>query len=413
MDGSDGRDTYPTRVTADGTFRVIDLSGTDGTDGRDGWPGEWAQGCYQNRGASNEWGADGGSGGRGGHGGRGGDAGSLTVVTSDLAKLKNLTVLATPGRGGRGGRGGQGGQGCPCTTFSWPITHCSGPNQTQCSTVTYYCTSGSNGTWGWPGTAGREGHDSEITVIPTLEPLPDDVGQALTSVSALSRPFEARLIAKRFTEQFGATALFGAGSRIPDTYRLYEGTQELQVVVAWNAPRPPSDFDTGDAANLAVVMMEGPEPTARLDVLDDTIWLKTSQSRAPETASLLEITVEDALKAQELMQLGQPRLEGEGAAMELVLDDLARVSDRVDTQVDLKLATQTWWIFKKTRFNGRVPAPAMEVRPEGLRIRLSALGIDAKDLAQGKRFAARITINRGFAGHRESKNFNLSGRLSR
>lgn len=388
--GPSGRSGQDITITADGTQRFFDLSGTDGAPG--GWASDAdsAWGCSQPYGVPHDvWGASGGNGGDGGRGGNGGSGGDVTVYYNDVSFLRSITVRSTPGQASYGGNAGRGGAGCRCTYFSWTTERCQdirrpdGSFERRCETDTHYCRDGRDGYNGSQGSHGSQGSYGQVTLIPQLEPLIPNVQSQTRNFSQIAETFQLEM--NQWSSRQGTLALFGNGSDLSNTYTIFTGRRAFPVKINWAARRAVSEFQS----NSVTAQVSSGEVSVSPA---QNIWAQISKAMNGTTSVF---TVQKIIKAAEATNLSVS-VRGNGNTTELVLHDASAVSDLVGTAVSLKLEADT--LFDRNLFEGVVPANLLSIQRNQLVIKVGNMGIKEKYLKSGKVLKADFNVSRSLGG---------------
>ncbi|HTL12626.1 MAG TPA: hypothetical protein VL588_09075, partial [Bdellovibrionota bacterium] len=338
QDGRAGQDGRDAEVTADGTWQVLQMSGTDGGNGGNAMPGGDAYGCTEPYQPDYDLeGAWGGRGGNGGDGGRGGSGGDLLVHFDDLAQLRSLQVFQGPGRGGDPGYANTGGNGCRCYIRNWSHTVCHDTTDEQghthhvCNTYNYYCQDGQDGGWGYQGSRGSDGVYGRILLVPGHDPVPAQKTTMDVSFGQIaSGPFT--LSRNRWFAKAGAHGLFAAGSDIRDDYQQFDRNIQGQYGIEWRAPRP-IDAYVDQAVHL---QMDG-DFVIRAS-LPDGLWLENHEETVAGVPTLVVTQVVTEAEAKDLVFTG---VAGSGTGFEILVTDRSGVSDLVKTAFRVKIGNQT------------------------------------------------------------------------
>ncbi|HHP7229841.1 MAG TPA: collagen-like protein [Xenococcaceae cyanobacterium] len=399
--GQDGRNSDSLTVFADGSPMTLDLSGENGFAGNNGTSGsealceDIAEDTDENLQAAN-----GGNGGDGGDGGNGGNGGALTIYTTDRSHLQQIYVIATGGEGGEPGKGGAGGAGCQCPTSYWSQQTCTGnPGSSgySCTTDEYQCRDGFAGRTGRDGRKGRDGRLGVLTLINLDKSLAPDQPQATINLGQLKdRGFT--LSQNVWETKTGAAALLAPGSIIADEYQELVARHEHTVLLVWDAPQPVSEF----ADSRVTLQLEGED---RVSVtFPEDMWLETSELGRD---NITEIFVFNAVLEDDVTRLESQGISGMGENLEVTLVDEAQKSRILETDFKIRYRVSNSGdearfrrVFDyRTKYEGEVPASAVEQDGDRYKIKLGELPIPPEFLEPETAIEVQLTANRAFAGN--------------
>jgi hypothetical protein len=463
--GYSGANGQSVSVVASGQPQNFNLRGQDGGNGGNGQPGGHAQECRQPPPVRADFfGAPGGSGGNGGYGGNGGSGGSVTVYYSDIANLKQISVDATPGRGGNAGYGANGDNGCGCERHEWfvpvqvchqenpPVHHDSfaqadtghgapapghsnppapGPKPapapqpepkpvpqpqpapapvpppqpiTVCETVPerHVCVDGRSGDNGSNFSGGSAGQYGSATLNQSLTPLTPTNPSASAQVGSL--PSQTTLTTDNWASAPGAGALFAPGSQISDTYQYWAGRKTVQTSVVWNASTPQSS-----CTSQAIGVQVNGAGQVSANIENGTVWAQLSVNYAADGSAT--VSVDKAVPANEATQLAGS-ISGSDSGLVEVLNDAAKVSTLVDTQIQAKVSTPGFLGIMTSRFNGVVPANMLSVNDSSIVIDIGKLpGLPSGDIKKGKKVKIELTVTRSLGGQSANQQINIEQKI--
>ena len=339
-----------------------------------------------------------GNGGDGGDGGNGGNGGSLTIYTTNRDYLQQIYVVATGGEGGEPGIGGQGGQGCKCPVSYWNEQTCKGKpgsSKYSCTTRELQCTDGYNGRKGRSGRSGRGGRLGNLTVINLDKSLAPDRPQATLTIGDLKdRGFT--LSRNEWETKTGATDLLAPGSIIADKYQELIARHEHTVLLVWDAAQPVGDF-----SEERITLSLDDENNPSLQFPDD-LWLETSEIKREQIS---EFFVFNAVREKDVTRLKHQGISGTGTNLKLEIVDRAGKSNIIDTDFSIKFRVSKSTddarfhrVFDyKTKYEGKVPADAVEQNGDRFIINLGQLSIPPEYLQPNTAIEVRLVANRSFA----------------
>ncbi len=415
--GRDGRDGYPgangkdaqsTVLRATGQAVALNLSGSYAGNGQPGERAEDAWNCSQPRPDYDLYGADGGDGGNGGPGGSGGDAGDITIFTNNVANLKAVLVQAVGGQGGYGGPPGSGGRGCYCTYRQWIIPHCKivtdpqGNKKQVCQNVVRRCWDGNPGRMGYaPPAVNRHGRNGRLTLIKQLNDL-DPVTPSITigMAQVLTGPFQ--LSDNVWLSKSGALSLLANGSQLENNYYEFSHKQNFQYSFGWEARRPLSEFGQ---VNIQLVASTD---TNRVNVyVPGEVWFS---AREEMVQGMPRMTFEKVLLAKEATQLVM-RPYGDGTNFSIDIDDLADVSDLVNTHFDIDIERDGLF-GNPTLFKGPMPVNYIDFKGAKFTLRIGQIpGIDLDYLKKGKKLEIRVKAQRSLVKFSANKDFDIEHKI--
>ncbi len=415
--GRDGQQGIPGNNGSNGDKRVIfalgkrievDVSGVDGENGQEGMAGENAL-CtpqpfpidFHLRGASGGNGADGGD------GGNGGDAGSVTIYYQNPKDLAQIKINAAGGKGGRGGIAGAGGLGCLCTQLHWQQQICRDPAgelNYSCRVESFTCHDGINGRAGRDGQNGSDGLLGHLTLIKSTSPLPPSrVRAEITVASFIQQPLLLSLNQWRFSE--GALSLLATGSIISDKYREFIGRQEFDFRLVWNAPQSWQDFGT-EKVDVAL------SSAGTVEVLfPEDVW---TQSQIWPRDSITEFEITYALRENEARQLTRADFTGNYSQLKLVLVDLARKSDVLTTEFQIKYRSATDREGKRfqIRYEGEIPSTLVSRSGQRFILEIGKLpGLAREFLKPGLPIGIELIITRSLGERSTIQTINWEGTI--
>ncbi len=420
--GVNGRNGEDVSVHASGEKRVFILNGTNGTNGQDADYGSNAYSCSYSEGYGNEYGADGGDGGNGGSGGDGGRGGDVVIYYTDIAKLKQITIENQGGYGAFGGRGADGGFGCQCHSSSWSLESCrteqscstervcedTGTTRTQdgvtaparvchdrrtctpvtsCTTDTYHCSDGSDGSHGRNGSDGVDGRWGQISLVRNLKKLPEQFPSGDFDVLELST--KEILLSKRIWKvKSGATELFSHDSVISDSYREFVRLATKKFKLVWKAESSVEKFK----ANRFKVSFDGFKVYFKDEGED---FLEYDVTEEEDTVI---VTVTKAFKKEEVTKLKVDGTSGYGKNLVISIKDSAGVSTEVMNKVKLQFVHRSWLMWYVV-YDKEVPAHALEITDDEIKIKVGELGILPKAIKRRKKVRFTVKVERSFGNN--------------
>jgi hypothetical protein len=424
-DGYVGAAGQNVSVVATGQEQSFNLRGQNGGNGANGQPGAHATACRQPPAVRADFfGAPGGNGGNGGNGGAGGNGGSITVYYTDLTALKQISIDSTPGVGGAPGYGAPGDDGCRCDVREWTVpvqvchqvtppapapVHSGAPAPTPTPTTVcnteqerHVCQDGPHGDNGANFAGGASGQYGSATLIQSLTPLTPTNPNGNAQMGSL--PAQMTLTADNWSTSTGAAALFAPNSVIQDTYAYWAGRKTVQTSVVWNASTPQSS-----CTSQAVMVQVNGSGQVSANIENTSVWAELAVSYANDGSAT--VSVNKAVPANQAAQLSAS-LSGNDSGLVDVLNDAAKVSNIVDTQVQAKVLTPGFLGIMTTRFNGQVPANLLSINDSQVIVEVGKLpGISAGDLKKGKKIKVQLTITRSLGGQSANQELDLEQKI--
>lgn len=207
----------------------------------------------------------------------------------------------------------------------------------------------------------------------------------------------------------GTAALLAPGSVIADQYREYAGRVEGSFRLTWQSGRSPQDF----AASPVSVELDNNRQVRA--TFPPEVWADGTTTQANGVTTF---TVTNVIRQAEATQLNAATLSGSGAALQLVVIDLAGQSNLVSTQFRVKLRTSDSGGDRgrpllRTRYDGAVPANLVTRDGNRFVIALGQLPISARDLAPGVRIDVELTATRSFAERSAEQTLEKRGEIRR
>jgi hypothetical protein len=405
QDGLDGRTGVSTSVVATGQSTSFNLDGDDGSDGSDGETGEDALNCQQPTPADNVLGAAGGIGGDGGKAGNG----DITIYATDMTALSKILVSSRPGQGARTGRAGLGGRGCTCTTPSWvgqqckPVKNADGTTHTVCQSANFTCTNGTDGMDGKQGQAfGNVGNSGHLIVIKQLsDPAQDSPTTSVAFPSAFGSAIS--LTKNIWSQQTGALQLLAPGSIISDTYKSFNGQNQITSTFTWNVNRPVTDFN-----NIQLGLAIDDTGTQVALQLPDSVWYRVDQNVSGQTA---HFNFTRMLNESEVVQLTMQMTGTNASDLVATITDSTDSSDLVDTVFDADLEIPGFF-WGTELFNGRIPADLIQRNGRSFTIQLSKLpNLDMSKIQPGTKLDLEITAGRSMDSFSTSQDLEVEIQL--
>jgi len=236
--GNDGVKQEVKDIVLSDDVNTILFPGKNGAEGDDGTSGSDAKDCQQPvRSNTSLLGALGGLAGLGGNGGHGADGTHVRIIAESTERLKTVRVDISGGKGATGGIAGLPGKGCDCTERSWVGS----------DGINYSCFNGSKGGRATDGKPGVNGKMGQLTVFLNgegLDPYEIVPDKTYAAVDLDQIPNDPIALFRNHFDNKGSSRVFAQGSRIPETYRLWNRLTNIILTVRLNKDKE-SDFWVG------------------------------------------------------------------------------------------------------------------------------------------------------------------------